>query len=329
MGTSSWNPLSCDGHSVRRTTGEGNVKSFLGPRGRRIAVAAVAIFAVIGGIAYAAIPDAGTGTYHACMLKSIGTIRIIDPSKQSCNATYETEITFNQKGSKGDPGGPGAQGAAGANGSSPTVTQVAAGHPQCPAGGAAITDAAGTTAYVCSGANGEDGADGEPFSGTFTSPNGAYTISVSDTGISLESPGAAVHVGGTAIDVQTSGALNVAAGTTIGLSSDSGTALSSGSSFSVDAGSSFTVDAGGSFALAAGNSFAVDAGSSFALQTGTSFALAAGSTATLQSGAGFSLAGSVVNINRGTTCERAARVGDSVDPVRDVILTGAANVCIG
>ena len=78
------------------------MKSFLGPRGRRTAVAAAAIFAVIGGIAYAAIPDAGTGTYHACMLKSIGTIRIIDPAKQSCSATLETEITFNQKGPKGD-----------------------------------------------------------------------------------------------------------------------------------------------------------------------------------------------------------------------------------
>ena len=41
------------------------MKSFLGPLGRRVPLAAVALFAVIGGIAYAAIPDAGTGTYHA------------------------------------------------------------------------------------------------------------------------------------------------------------------------------------------------------------------------------------------------------------------------
>ena len=304
------------------------MNSFLGPLGRRVALAAVALFAVIGGIAYAAIPDAGTGTYHACMLKNVGTIRIIDPAKQSCSATLETEITFNQKGQKGDTGAQGTQGQAGVNGTSPTVAQLAAGNVNCPAGGAAITDAAGTTAYVCSGVNGEDGADGAPFSGTFTSPNGQYTISVSDTGISLESPGATVHVVGTGIDLATSGALNVNAGTTIELSSASGTALASGSSFSVDAGGAFSVDAGGAFALA-GNSFAVESGTSFALQTAGPFAVSAGGTAALQSAAGFSVAGTVVNINRGTTCARAARLGDSVDPVANKILTGAVDVCIG
>ena len=47
------------------------------------------------------------------------------------------------------------------------------------AGGAAITDANNSTAYVCSGQDGQPGKDGTPFSGTFTSSNGAYSISVS------------------------------------------------------------------------------------------------------------------------------------------------------
>ena len=45
-----------------------------------LGIGAVGALAVAGGIAYAAIPDTGTSTYHACMLKNVGTIRIVDPS---------------------------------------------------------------------------------------------------------------------------------------------------------------------------------------------------------------------------------------------------------
>ena len=38
-----------------------------------------ALFAVAGGIAYATIPDSGN-VYTGCMLKNIGTVRLIDPS---------------------------------------------------------------------------------------------------------------------------------------------------------------------------------------------------------------------------------------------------------
>ena len=50
-------------------------------------------------------------------------------------------------------------------------------------------DASGSTAYVCSGANGRDGTDGQSFTGSFTSPNGQFSISVSDSGIVLGKPG--------------------------------------------------------------------------------------------------------------------------------------------
>lgn len=177
-------------------------------RRRRLAVVTVAIFAVAGGIAYGSIPDAG-GVYHACITRS-GTIRVIDPDTDQCKPN-ESPITFNQT---GDPG------------KSPTVATVAAGA-QCPAGGAAITDTAGTTAYVCSGQNGadgkngaygkngadgrngadgKDGAPGTPFSGTFTSPNGQYSISVTDTGVTISKLGGSViTLAGTDITVRSSG----------------------------------------------------------------------------------------------------------------------------
>ena len=114
------------------------------------------------------------------MLKNVGTIRLIDPTLPSSNlmshcTALEAQISWNQQGQKGDPGTPGPagkNGAAGANGTSPTVTQLPVDDSHCSAGGAAITDAAGTTAYVCSGVNGQDGKDGQSFASTFTSPNG-------------------------------------------------------------------------------------------------------------------------------------------------------------
>jgi hypothetical protein len=157
----------------------------------QIVAAAVSLFAIVGGVAYASIPDAGTGTYHAC-LKDNGTIRVIDPAEHTCNPANESEITFAQKG---------ATGTAGVNGVSPSVQQLAAGDAHCSAGGAAITDAAGSTAYVCSG---------QTFSGTFTSPNGQYSINVLDTGVTIEGPGATlVEVTGTDITVQSAGDLTV------------------------------------------------------------------------------------------------------------------------
>ena len=137
---------------------------------------------VAAGIAYAVIP-AASGEYHACMLKSAGTIRIIDPSLATTSllgrcTSFETEITWNKQGPAGI---------------SPSVAQLASGNANCPAGGASITDAAGNTAYVCNGTN---GTDGEDFAGTFTSANGQYKLEVTDTGITLQGPGSKVKLDG-------------------------------------------------------------------------------------------------------------------------------------
>ncbi len=81
----------------------------------RITLAGLALGAALaGGVAWATIP-ADSGLYTACKLKATGTIRLIDPAGPSGSllsrcTTYETQITWNQKGQKGDPGPAGATG---------------------------------------------------------------------------------------------------------------------------------------------------------------------------------------------------------------------------
>jgi hypothetical protein len=290
------------------------MKTSFGLRGGRLAAATLGIFAVAGGIAYASIPD-GAGVYHACLMKN-GTIRIIDPATSQCNAANETEITFGQQGPKGDPGSPGAQGAPGAPGSpgtngtngtngadgkSPTVVQLAAGDQHCPAGGAAITDAAGTTAYVCSGANGQNGADGTPFSGTFTSPNGKYKLSVTDTGVTL-----------------------VGADTTLALT-DTG----------------MRVDAHGSssITLMSSNNLTLRSAVDGLLESGLNLSVRGGATTNVEGGATLALkgAGGITLNDSGSSCLLVARLGDSVltsssnngATSTGFITSGAPTVCVG
>ena len=114
-------------------------------QGRRLLLAAglaVAAFAVAG-IAYAAIPGSG-GVYTACMLKGVGTIRLIDPSLpknafDSHCTSIEQQITWNQVGPPGMPGATGQQGKAGATG--PTGDAGAPG----PTGASGASGASGAT----------------------------------------------------------------------------------------------------------------------------------------------------------------------------------------
>jgi tail collar domain/collagen triple helix repeat protein len=92
---------------------------FRGRSGRLLLVIAT-LSLISGGIAYASIPDAHK-VYTACMLKHIGTIRLIDTSLPSssllghCRST-ETRITFAEQGQVGRAGPPGPTGPAGAAG---------------------------------------------------------------------------------------------------------------------------------------------------------------------------------------------------------------------
>jgi hypothetical protein len=162
------------------------------------AAAGAAATIVLGGsVAWAAIPDAA-GLIHGCHKLNNGQLRVVE-SADDCHPS-ERAIDWNQTGQQGPPG---MDGSDGTDGVSPSVTPLAAGDANCPAGGAAITDAAGSVAYVCSGQAGEDGADGEPFSGTFTSPNGEYSISVTDTGVALtHGPTAHITLAGNDVTVR-------------------------------------------------------------------------------------------------------------------------------
>ena len=90
-----------------------------GKRLALIAAAALAVFAAAG-VAYATIPS-GSGVYTGCVLKGIGTVRLIDPSLSSRNfeshcTSFEQQITWNQTGPPGPTGATGQPGPAGATG---------------------------------------------------------------------------------------------------------------------------------------------------------------------------------------------------------------------
>ena len=182
------------------------------------------LFAAAAGIAYAAIPDSN-GVYTACMLDKVGTVRLIDPSLPASNlmshcTNVETKFTFNQQGPQGPPGLPGAQGKDGAPGAN--------------------------------GKDGADGKDGQPFSGTFTSPNGQFSITVDDTGIKLAGPSNSIELKpdgtietrtDTSFDLTSGGAANLVAGSSLNLQSGGATSLVAGSSLSATSGTATTLDA--------------------------------------------------------------------------------------
>ena len=259
-----------------------------------IAITGLAIFGVLGGLAYASIPDAA-GVIHGCYRTSIddqkGQLRIVeDPA--SCRSN-EQPIQWNEQGA------PGAPGEDGTDGVSPTVAQLAAGDPNCPAGGAAVTDAAGTTAYVCSGQNGQPGADGAPFSGTFTSPNGQYSITVADAGIALHTPDSSIRLDAARIRVETMGADEIV----------------------VRGGSNVTVESGLGLDLRSGAGTTVRSSAAFQLESGAG--------ASFESGGVMQLQAPLVRVNAVASCSPAARLGDAVNPATNTIVTGSSIVCIG
>jgi hypothetical protein len=200
---------------------------------RRDVIAALAGAAVCmvlaGGVAWAAIPGPG-GVIQGCY-DSGGNVKVVE--SLPCPKNY-TAFQWNQQGLPGPKGDRGDDGADGANGVSPTVTQLPEGDATCAAGGAALTDASGSTAYVCNGLAGEDG---QPFAGTFTSPNGEYSISITDTGITI------AH--GTSNSIMLTGDDLVVRSEDIDVRSDLTTVLRAGTTYTVDAQGKFTLRSSG------------------------------------------------------------------------------------
>ena len=78
------------------------MRKALGRRARRLVISVVALFVLAGGVAYATIPDAGN-VYTGCVLKGIGTIRLIDTSLPSSNllghcTSLEKQVSWNHAG---------------------------------------------------------------------------------------------------------------------------------------------------------------------------------------------------------------------------------------
>jgi hypothetical protein len=131
-----------------------------------VAMAVTLVGAVAGGVAYATIPGQGN-VYSACMLKGVGTIRLIDKSlpesnlMSRCKPSLETEVSWNQAGQqglsgpKGETGAAGARGADGADGADGVgvTSDVEPAGANCAGGGSRFTAANGVT-YACNAAPG-------------------------------------------------------------------------------------------------------------------------------------------------------------------------------
>jgi hypothetical protein len=212
------------------------MKVFLQRFGTPAAAAVAAVLAVAGGLAYAAAPGAG-GELHGCYRTSggdqAGQLRLVGDGV-ACRSN-ELAVQWNAQGPSG-PAGP--AGPSGADGVSPHVAQLAAGDPHCASGGASITDAAGATAYVC------NGADGDSFAGTFSSPNGLYSLAVQDGGVTITGPGSTVRLDAAGINVSSTSAPVSVRGTSLDLRGDASAALRGGATTLVDAGATLSLRGG-------------------------------------------------------------------------------------
>jgi hypothetical protein len=243
------------------------------------------LLAAAAGAAYASIPDKN-GVFTACRHNETGAVRLIDPSPGTSGplgrcTPAESQVTWNQQGQPGK------------DGVSPTVAQLAVGDSHCAAGGAAITDASGTTAYVC---NGHDGADGKPFTGSFTSPNGQFSLIVSDTGVVVSGPGAQITLDAT-------GTVTVSAGTVETIANNETLTVSNDRTEKVSGDE--TVKVNGSKTETVGGNDTVKVGGSTSLTAGN------------------------LTLNGVGGCRPVARKGDAVDPSTNLISTGSPSVCVG
>src|SRR5712691_623892 len=122
----------CEGEPAELAEPKRKVDSMRRLIPKRLLVSAAGMLvavAIAGGVAYATIPGPGN-VYSACMLKGVGTIRLIDKSLPSTNVMShctdkEIEISWNQagqprpagpQGAKGEPGAPGTNGTNGTDG---------------------------------------------------------------------------------------------------------------------------------------------------------------------------------------------------------------------
>ena len=163
-----------------------------------LAFAAGAICVAVALAGRAAYASLGDEVVNACFKPSNGTLYLIggDSGRTACQPG-DMPISWNARGLNG------------VDGVSVTSVALAPGaDPNCPLGGSKFTSASGVT-YACNGG----------FIGTSTSPNGAFSISLEDTGIDLEGPTGHVRINASGIAVQSATALELDAGTALDLDS--------------------------------------------------------------------------------------------------------------
>jgi len=291
------------------------------PRTGALVLAGLVGLLVAGGIAYATIPDGG-GVFTACRLNGVGTIRLIDPSGPSSSllsrcTQLETQIQWNAKGQQGPPG---------ANGVSPTVAQVGRGDSHCPNGGAAITDANGSIAYVCSA---------QSFAGTFTSPSGQFSLSVGDGGVQIAGPGSSISIGsgGTLTIAANDETITVQGNRTETVDGNQSTTIVGNRTESVTGNEdvhvtgnqNHTIDGNESVMVSLDRTVKVGNDDKLTV-SGNRTEKVSGSLDVESSGA-FDLRGSSVQLGAGSVCLPVARQTDLVDPSGNTIITGSATVC--
>lgn len=251
------------------------MSAFVGRTARRAVLVALLLMAAAG-IAYAAIPDSG-GAYTGCMLNKVGTVRLIDPSLPASNPMSHC-TSLETKFTFNQRG-----------------QQGAAGSPGAP------------------GRDGADGKDGQPFSGTFTSPNGQFSITVDDNGIKLAGPSSSIElrpdgsidtIAGTNFSLTAGGATQLVSGTSLDLQSGGATSLDAGSSLDATSGGGANLDVGGSLSVQTGQTAALTIGTSLTASIGgsanlvaTALDLKATGAAILEAGGPLTLKGSVINTN--------------------------------
>ena len=69
-----------------------------------LAVTAVAIVAIAGGVTYAVADIGGAGVINGCYQKNVGNLRVIDPSAGDSCRPSEIAISWSQTGPQGPTG---------------------------------------------------------------------------------------------------------------------------------------------------------------------------------------------------------------------------------
>src|SRR3954447_22129201 len=146
------------------------MRALLVRRSRRVVLAALAVLAVSGGIAWAAIPDAD-GVFTACIAAD-GSVRMIDPSLDGTAGHCvggENRVSWNKKGIEGPKGPTGATGPQGPRGAQGAPGP--AGGPPGPQGETGPQGPKGDTGAT--GAKGDAGSTGPAGATGATGPAGA------------------------------------------------------------------------------------------------------------------------------------------------------------